>query len=597
MLLELQNVILKMVARGVSLETTLEALCREVENLLPDAIVSVLTVDKAGRLHPAASPSLPVSYSQSLEGTKIGTKGGSCGAAAYYKKSIAVLDISTDPRWEQYKELALPHGLKACWSSPIFGTTSDVIGTLALYYKQSRQPTALEQSIIEGCLPLCMIVLEHHERREKERHLAFTDITTGLGNRAAFSNVSYMVTDAPLTLLLIDIDNLKVVNDTFGHAAGDDLIKTVAHRLAALNPKLEVYRLGGDEFAVCVRSISSKNLETILKQIFGTIVQPAPCHGSIISPSITIGVAKRTQHRQSTEELYRQADLALHHAKEISRGSFVLYEKSMSTAISQRREKIRMVVRAIRDNRVEAWYQPIIRLATQEIVGVEALARIRTEEGSVLSASQFHEATADVQAANALTSRMISLIARDLSIWSDEGIDIAHVGINVSAVDIREGTVSRFLQSSFTAHGVPLNKVVLELTESFFIGRKDERIAEEIETLRSMGVKVALDDFGTGFASLTHLLTVPLDIIKIDKSFVEHIGLDIAGDGIIEGVLHIAKGLRIDCIAEGVETREQAVRLQEMGCKLGQGFLYSQAVPAQVIVSSLKKSNWGQRVE
>ncbi|WP_435657093.1 bifunctional diguanylate cyclase/phosphodiesterase [Brucella pituitosa] len=593
MLLELQNTILKMIAQGETLDASLQTLCHEIECILPDAIVTVLALDKAGRLHPIAAPSLPGSYSQALDGVEIGIQSGSCGAAAYFKKSIITVDISTDLRWEKYKELALPLGITACWSSPIFGTTSEVIGTLALYFKERRAPTVLEQSIVEGCLPLCTVALEHNERLQTERRLALTDVSTGLTNRAGFIHASQSDTGRPLTLLLIDIDNLKFVNDTFGHAAGDELIAIVARRLVSALPSMEIYRLGGDEFAVRINGITRKDLKLLLKNVIQKVIEPARCHGNVISPSVTIGAAKRIHRKQPTDELYFQADLSLHHAKEVCRGNFVIFDKTTSTAISKRREAVRMVLTALQENHIEAWYQPIIRIGTHEIFGVEALARIRTRDGLILSASQFHEATTDVQVASALTKRMIDLIARDTSMWSEAGIEFSHIGINISVIDLRRGEVNRLLKSSFTNYGLPLESVVLELTESFFIGSNDTQMSTEIEALRAMGVKVALDDFGTGFASLTHLLTVPIDIIKIDKSFVDRIGSEVRGSGIVEGILHIAKSLCIECIAEGVETRDQALKLQQMGCLYGQGFLYSKAVPASEILSASMKTNLG----
>jgi EAL domain-containing protein (putative c-di-GMP-specific phosphodiesterase class I) len=243
--------------------------------------------------------------------------------------------------------------------------------------------------------------------------------------------------------------------------------------------------------------------------------------------------------------------------------------------MTRRLQAIRDVSAALREDRIEAYYQPIVLLSTGEVVGLEALCRMRIGE-EIVSASAFHEATTDVHVATELTARMMSLVAADVRMWLDLGIPFQHVGINVSSADMH-GTVDRVLEAAFEAQGVPLKHVILEVTETVYMGAGDRIVQKAVETLRAKGLRVALDDFGTGFASLTHLLTVPVDIIKIDKSFVDRLAPEDASAAIIEGLIQIAKKLDIRVVAEGIETRGQATHLQRLGCILGQGYLFSAA--------------------
>lgn len=588
MLVGVQNTILKMVAQGDDLEATLVKLCSEVEGLLPGTYASILTLDDGGLLHPCAAPSLPAAYSTALDNLVIGPAVGSCGTAAYLREVVTVTDIQHDPRWAEFKDLALPLGLMACFSSPIFGSKGKILGTFALYFTEARAPSPFEQSVVEGCVPLCMIALERHERLLEHRRLAFTDVLTGLPNRAKFNEVlKGAVASKAWSLLLIDLDNLKSINDTFGHAAGDDLISAVARHLAETVKPLRAYRLGGDEFAVILDVAEEGAVKDAANRIIAAISQPTSCNGHTAFPTVTIGIAL-SDPEYTVEDIRHNADIALYHAKELNRGSFVIHDATIASAISKRLEAVQTVAEALKDDRIEAWYQPIVRIDTGEVVGVEALARMRSIDGAIIPAAYFHEATKDAQVAAALTRQMIGCIARDVGGWLRRGIPIQHVGINLSAADFSCSDLPYSLEAAFLQEDVPLHHAILEVTESVYLGERNQRVANKIASLRAAGLKVALDDFGTGFASLTHLITVPVDIIKIDKSFVDRLGPADIGTGIIEGILHIARSLGIRVVAEGVETEEQAALLLERGCLLGQGYLYSKALPPEAMALVLQ---------
>jgi len=282
----------------------------------------------------------------------------------------------------------------------------------------------------------------------------------------------------------------------------------------------------------------------------------------------------------------QHADFALYHAKETGRGGFVRYWPGLGTNMTRRLSDIRDVDAALRDDRIEVYYQPLVRLETREVVGLEALCRMRVGD-RIVAAADFQEATKDVHIATALTERMMTLVASDIRAWLDMGVAVQHVGINVSSADIHGGSLDRMLFAAFEKQDVPLEHVVLEVTEAVYMGDGDRSVQKAVESLRSRGLRVALDDFGTGYASLTHLLTVPVDIIKIDKSFVDRLTPGDAGMAIIEGLIQIAGQMNIEVIAEGVETEAQAEWLQAAGCVLGQGFLFAPAVHRDAITNLL----------
>lgn len=585
MLLELQNTVLKMIARGDSLQATMDRLCGQVEALAPGVVCSVLAKDKDGFMHPLAGPSLPEDYNAAIDGIAAGPNVGSCGASAFLGVPVAVIDIATDPRWVDFKHLPLPLGLLACWSSPIFDKKGRVIGTFALYFKERRGPTNLEQALVEACLPACTVAMELHERLLEQERQSKTDALTDLPNRAAFEHDIETRKLLPWALLLIDVDHLKTVNDTFGHLAGDELIRIVASRLSRCAGADKVYRLGGDEFAVIMATNCSQAVLSRGWDMVAAAKSAADCKGHTVYPTVTAGGAIYTDG--NTDITRQNADLALYHAKETRRGTFVLHDRALVTSISGRMGAIRMVADALEDDRIEAYYQPVIRLDSGEIVGVEALCRIRAQDGSIVPASDFHEATKDGRVAGLITGRMVARVAQDIGDWLAMGIPFQHVGINVSAPDFHSGRLSNLLQTEFACAGVDLKHVILEVTESVYLGQRDQPVSREIKALRKAGLKIALDDFGTGFASLTHLLTVPVDIIKIDRSFVERLSAGEIGAAVVEGILHIARNIGVRVVAEGIESESQAVALREMGCVLGQGFLYSRAVDKATMTTLL----------
>ncbi|ODT43330.1 MAG: diguanylate cyclase [Methylobacterium sp. SCN 67-24] len=596
-LLHVENRILRLVANGASLSETTRELCLEVEAHLPGVVCTVMSVDRSGLLHPLATPSLPEEYAHALDGVMIGPEVGSCGTAAYMRTPIGVTDIASDPRWAKYKHPALAVGLNACWSYPIIAGNGDPIGVLALYFRECRAPDDKEKSVIAICMDLCCVALRIHERAIDQERRANIDALTGLPNRAAFNAALDRVPcDEPGSwgLFVLDLDNLKIVNDTFGHLAGDALIQTAASRVARVMAPDVTFRLGGDEFAVLIQSPAAlSDLDRAAERIFGALEVAASCEGHMVVPRATIGGAVLGETEVTAAAVSEAADFALYHAKETGRGGFVRYWPGIGTRITRRRDSIRDVGDALAENRIGAHYQPVVRLDTGEIIGLEALCRMRTRGGELIAARAFHEATTDAHVAAELTARMLTTVASDMRRWLDEGLLIQHVSINVSTADFYTGSITGKLKDVFGRAGVPLNHLILEVSEHVYFGRRDRVVAREIEAVRAAGVLVALDDFGTGYASLTHLLNVPVDIIKIDQAFVARLWPDDPSMVIVEGLIDIARRLNIRVVAEGIEAEVQASQLWSMGCKLGQGFAFAHPADSETTEALLRRHAQG----
>jgi len=577
LLLHLQTEVLEAVARGEPLAAIADLLCRRAEALAPDTHCTLLAVDAQGLIHPLAAPSLPSTFSAAVDGASIGPKAGSCGTAAWRNEPVLVTDIGTDPLWDDYRALAQPLGLRACWSSPIRDRDGLVVATFAFYYRTSRGPSVMERDIVQTCLHLCTLAIDHEQGRQRNHRLAYFDALTGLANRGNFVHMLAHAAAAgvPFGLLLIDIDHLKVVNDTVGHVFGDLMIRTIAQRIAGAHPDLVACRLGGDEFAVLVPGCGTPTcLADAAHQIISAVRGLIEADGQTIDPHVTLGGALYGPDGTDGDALRQNADFALYHAKETRRGGYVRFTPDLRTSMLERARMVRDVDLALSQGRILVHYQPVVRLDTAEIIGLEALARMRMPDGRIASAGEFHAAFADPRIAWQLTGQVLRQVAGDIRYWLDLGIDVQHVGINVTSGDFLRGDLEHRIVEAFERVNVPLHHIALEVNEAVFMGGSDQ-VPVTVRALRARGVLVALDDFGTGFASLTHLLSFPVDVIKIDKSFVDRICTDAASDAIVGCIIEIARKLNMTVVAEGVETAVQANALSELGCKLGQGFLFS----------------------
>ncbi len=591
LLLRVQTEVLEAVARGEELGNVGAILCRRVESVVPGAICSILLVDGDGRVRPLAGPSLPAAFSEAIDGIRIGPSTGSCGTAAWRNQPVIVTDIETDPLWADYRALALPLGLRASWSSPICNADGKVVATFAFYYGTRRGPSDFERQIVDTCLHLCALAIEHDRVNARNHHLAYYDALTDLPNRAHFNATLAEKTllAEPFGLLLLDIDHLKLVNDSIGHAAGDALIRTIAARLAACRPQILPCRLGGDEMAILIENCADHAaLAAAAGRVLAAVSGMVTVGGQSVDAHVTLGGALYGVDGTDADTICQNADFALYQAKQTHRGGYVGFRPDLRTAIVERISMVRELDAAMAEGRVIPHYQPIVRLETAEIVGLEALARLVMPDGSIVSAGAFHAGLDDPRIAYQLTGKMLDQVARDVRVWLDQGIPFQHVGVNVTTGDFQRGDLAERVGQLFAAHNVPLSHIVLEVNESVFMGGNDRAVPHAVEALRAQGILVALDDFGTGFASLTHLLSFPVDVIKIDRSFVEKLGGDQPSEVVVRAILDIARRLDMRVIAEGIETSQQVGVLRQFGCLLGQGYLFSRPVPASDVTRLLR---------
>ena len=576
-----QNIILEMVARGDSLGVIAGRLCTEIETMLPEVACSVVTVDDAGILHPLARGALPEAIADLVEGVSVGPGVGACGDAISCRRPVATIDIASDPDWIGYRDMVMSEGFRACWSSPILDGRGKALGAFGFYYRESRGPTPAEEEAVATCVQLLAVAIARHRGIRPAFGSDEIDPLTGLGNRMSFNRRldALSAEDTPFALLAIDIDGFGRVNDRVGHHAGDALLHTVASRIgAAASPDL-AYRIGGDSFTVIVRDGEAlEDPGRLATRIAVAVSEPLLLTEDNVILGATMGVAVREPGRDATT-VHDHATHALHHAKQTMRGGLIAYSPHLTSAVVSRPDALHDLEQALHDDRIDAYYQPVVDLETRKAFAFEALCRLTTPTGEVLPAAAFHQAMSHPHIAPELTRRMLRIVAGDIAHWMRLGVTDPQISINVGSADIHGGGVfERALAETFESARVPLAHLVVEVTETVHMDRRAGAVRRVLEGLQSRGLRIALDDFGTGYASLTHLLSVPVDIIKIDRSFVHQLGSDAGSAAIVQGLIAIAKALNLRVVAEGVETEAQRRQLQLYGCRLGQGFLFSRAL-------------------
>jgi diguanylate cyclase (GGDEF)-like protein/PAS domain S-box-containing protein len=441
-------------------------------------------------------------------------------------------------------------------------------------------------------------VTDERMAQERLRWTASHDALTRLPNRAYFHDcLEEAIRQAKwdnrrVGLLILDVDKLKQINDALGHDAGDGLICAFAQRLKRAVADCDVVgRLGGDEFGVLLMGIDGpEGVAAAADRILERLREPFIHDGRLLDCRGSIGASVFPDQGHHRAELMKQADLALYVAKSGGGAQWVIFDPAMRAELQTRASMLALTRDALREDRILPYYQPKIDLASGAIHGFEALLRWRDASGRIHLPGTIAAAFEDNEVALEVSERILGCAIADMRRWLDRGVDFGHVAINVSAVDFRSGHFAARLLERLATAEIATSCVQIEVTETVFLGRGAECVETALKQLNAAGVTIALDDFGTGYASLSHLKRFPVDVLKIDQSFVRDLESDPDDAAIIRSVIRMSKSLDIAVVAEGIETRSQERFLIEQGCEYGQGYLFAKAVPAERVPGLVAKN-------
>ena len=420
---------------------------------------------------------------------------------------------------------------------------------------------------------------------EQARWSAKHDSLTQLPNRVVLQHELDLLTAeraSDFAVLILDVDEFKKVNDTLGHDAGDALLCALAKRLrSAARPDDLVARLGGDEFAIVLKGVRREaEVLAVADKIFASLREPCVYQGKIIDCHTSIGASLYPRDGDTKAELLKNADVALYAAKSSGRRNLKVFNTSMRSDVEQRHKMISTARRALREDTIIPYYQPKVELVSGKLAGFEALLRWRHPDKGIQTPETIRAAFDDLALAAEISDRMIDRVILDVSDWLSRGLDFDHVAFNAGAAELRAGDFAEKLLERMERAEIPARCLQMEITETVFLGRGAEYVERTLKTLSESGILIALDDFGTGYASLSHLKEFPVDFLKIDRSFVRHLQTNLEDSAIVDAVVGLGKSLKIDVIAEGIETRAQHDTLVALGCRYGQGFLYARPMAA-----------------
>ena len=439
-------------------------------------------------------------------------------------------------------------------------------------------------------------ITEHKQNEAELNRLAYYDMLTGLPNRLLFNDrLHQAAVDAKrrgrfVALILLDIDRFKVVNDTMGHVAGDQLLQEMARRLKnSVREGDTIARLGGDEFALVFADIAEvRDVAQLAQTMLSRLSVPMDIDGREVFSSASIGITLYPTDTDDVDTLVKFADSAMYHAKEQGRNNYQFYSQEMTSNAQERLRVESNLRRALERDELRLHYQPQIEITTGQILGVEALLRWNNSNGDFISPVQFIPLAEETGLIVPIGEWVLQHACTQLKAWHTAGFSQLSMSVNVASRQFKDANFGHIVRRTIESLKIPANTLELEITESVLM-ENSELIMRMLNDLKKSGVNLAIDDFGTGYSSLSYLKRFPIDRVKIDQSFVRDLSIDIEDVAIVKAIIAMAKTLRLNVIAEGVETEEQLDLLRNEGCHSYQGYLFAKPMEADAVSQLLQK--------
>lgn len=468
---------------------------------------------------------------------------------------------------------------------------------ISFFHKNGRFVTAYLKAIpvsVLGSIEEVHLILRdtsyHQKNNEKLLFLSYHDQLTGLWNRRAlkehFKEDSDYVykSDEILSFIHLDLDRFKTINDSIGRNGADEILKMIAERIKEACPKgCKLYRNGGDEFIISYRNHSIEGTEKLAQRILNDLTKSFHFNHQEYFISTSIGISIYPKDGLTLEDILQKAEHAVLFVKERGRSHFRFYREEMNTTFADTALMESHLRRAIEFNEFEIHYQPQVNLVTGEIDSFEALLRWKNRKFGFVSPIQFIPLAEESGLIHTIGDWVLEVVCKQLKEWRDKQYKPVRIAINISPKQFRTGEFAEKMEKLIEKHGIHASSFEVEITETALMHMNDT--LQTLQKLKEIGITISVDDFGTGYSSLSYLKQYPIDIIKIDRSFIQDIELDEKNEAIAKTIINLAHNLGMEVIAEGVEKELQVMILKEANCHKAQGFLFGKPVPASEIVN------------
>jgi diguanylate cyclase (GGDEF)-like protein len=595
-----RNRILQMVIQNRPLHEILGHIVKILQGQRPQAI-GCISMMRGERIYVMAAPNLPKTIVDLIHGLSVGPQSGCCGTAAYLGQSVAASDISSSHFWEDFREIALANDIRSCFSIPFFSGKGQVLGSITLFYRITYQPSKKDLEVVENMGKLAAIAVEQRQLSNRLLHQAQHDSLTGLLNRETISQ-SLDLTLKQLSrhpsqgaVLLVDLDRFKTVNDTLGHHIGDILLKKVSKTLKKCTRGSDVLgRLGGDEFVLVLTSIDDrKDAARVADRIISSLKEPFRISGQEIYVGASIGLSVFPDDGIDPVDLLKNADIAMFFAKNEGGNRFHFFNDEMNAAVIERLEVENNIRKGLERGEFELCYQPLYSLKDGKLVSVEALIRWNHPELGVIPPNRFIPIAEESRLIVPLGAWVIREACRQNAQWQLEGHRKVRVAVNVSSVQMMENDFLSTVKDALESNGLDPQWLEIEITETVF--RNDNgHVRANLSALKEMGIVTTIDDFGTGYSSITYLRKMPLDCLKIDRSFLVEIQQEKLTSSrslnLVKTFVSLAHNLDLQVVAEGVENNFQQNLMVQLGCNQAQGFLFSPPVHSENVPQLFDKT-------
>ncbi len=594
-----QNRVLEMIATSTPLEEVLSALMHLLESQIPDSACAVMLRDEDGlHLRVGAAPSLPAAFSQLANGWTIGPDSGPSGVAIYAHQTVSVSNLLAGDSYREFICKAQMLEYNACRSMPILSHEGSALGAIMVFSRSERMPTAIEAQTVAMAIRIAGIAIERTRAEDSIRHMANHDALTGLPNRTLLADrLSQALAHARryargVSVAFVDLDNFKLINDSLGHHAGDELLKTIAARMRECVRSTDtVVRLGGDEFVLVLFEdlLGDEALRAVIERLRKAIAEPVQLNGQMYKVTCSMGFARYPNDGDDAQTLLMNADAAMYRAKELGRNNYQFYTSEMNAKVHERLRRREQLREALEDGQFRLVYQPQVDVRTGAIFGVEALLRWDHPTEGPIPPADFIPIAEETGLIAPIGDWVLDTACAQNRRWQDEGLPPITISVNVSAHQFLQKEWADHVAKALARTGLAPEYLELELTESLIM-RDLEASIDMMRRFQQMGVRLSIDDFGTGYSSLSALKHFPVGRLKIDKSFVSELPHGEDDKAIAIAVISLGQRLNLSVIAEGVETQAQVDFLRENDCHEVQGYHFSKPVSSTEIEAMLRGS-------